>query len=143
MRLSEKHSVKALIVEDVKENRQLLSEILQTAGIEIMGAENGKEALERLAEFEPHIIFMDRKMPGMNGEETVKAIIKKYGPDRFKIVAISASAFSHQRENFKLLGYDDYIVKPFRVSQIYNCIKKLLDVEFEYEDGRQESQKLW
>ncbi len=52
-----------------------------------MKAENGKEALERLSEFEPHIIFMDLRMPVMNGEETVKAIINQYGSDRFKIVS--------------------------------------------------------
>jgi len=142
IRLSEKYSVKALVVDDAQVNRELLSEVLQTVGIEIMEAENGKEALERLGEFEPHIIFMDRRMPGMNGEEAVKAIVKKHGPDRFKIVAITAAAFDHQRENFKLLGYDDYIVKPFRISHIHDCIKRLLDVEFEYEDERQESQKL-
>ncbi len=136
IRLSEKHSVKALVVDDAHINRKLLSEVLRTIGIETLGAENGKEALERLDEFEPHIIFMDRRMPSMNGEEAVKAIVKKYGPDRFKIVAVTAEAFDHQRENFKLLGYDDYIVKPFRISHIHDCIKKLLGVEFEYEDDR-------
>jgi len=136
IRLPERYSVKVLVVDDVKENRELLSEVLRTVGIETLEAESGKEALERLDEFEPHIIFMDRRMPVMNGEETVKAIIKKYGSDRFKIIAITAAAFDHQRENFKLLGYDDYIVKPFRISHIYDCIKKLLGVEFEYEDDR-------
>ena len=68
-RLQEKYSVKALIVEDVKENRELLSEVLRAAGIETLEAENGKEALERLGEFEPHIIFIDLRMPVMNGEE--------------------------------------------------------------------------
>ena len=116
--------MKALVVDDAQVNRQLLSETLQTVGIEIMEAENGKEALERLEEFEPHIILMDRRMPVMSGEETVKAIIKQYGSDRFKIVAITAAAFDHQREKFKLLGYDDYIVKPFRISQ-WNILRLL------------------
>ena len=136
IRLPDKYCVKALVVDDAQENLRLLSEVLRTVGIETLEAESGKEALERLSEFEPHIIFMDRRMPVMSGEETVKAIIKKYGSDRFKIVAITAAAFDHQRENFKLLGYDDYIVKPFRISHIHDCIKKLLGVEFEYEDDR-------
>ena len=139
IRLSDQHSVKALIVEDIKENRQLLSDILRTAGIETQEAENGKEALERLDEFEPQIIFMDRKMPVMNGDAAVKAILNKYGPDQFKLVAITASAFDHQRENSKTLGYDDYIMKPFRIAQIHHCIERLLDVEFEYDDETQES----
>jgi len=136
IRLREKYSVKALVVDDAKDNRQLLSLVLRTAGIETLEAENGKEALERLSEFEPHIIFMDMLMPVMNGEEAVKAIMKQYGSDRFKIVAITASAFDHQQEKIKLMGCDDYIAKPFRISHIHDCIKKLLGVEFEYEDDR-------
>jgi len=105
-------------------------------------AENGKEALERLSEFEPHIIFMDLRMPVMNGEETVKAIINQYGSDRFKIVSVTAEAFDHQQEKIKLMECDGYIAKPFHISHIHNCIKKLLDAEYEYENVRQESQKL-
>jgi len=142
IRLSDQHSVKALVVEDIEENRRLLSEVLRTAGIETQVAENGKEALERLKEFAPQIIFMDRIMPVMNGDAAVKAILNKYGPDRFKLVAITASAFDHQRENSKTLGYDDYILKPFRIAQIHHCIERLLDVEFEYEDEKLESQKI-
>jgi len=67
IRLPEKHSVKALVVDDAHINRKLLSDVLRTIGIETLGAENGKEALERLDEFEPHIIFMDRRMPSMKG----------------------------------------------------------------------------
>ena len=142
IRLLEGYSVKALVVDDVQENRKLLSEALRTTGIETLEAENGKEALECLVKFQPHIIFMDMQMPVMNGEETVKAIIQIYGSDRFKIVIITASAFDHQQEKLKLLGCDDYIMKPFRISHIHNCIKKLLNVEFESEDERQESQSL-
>lgn len=69
-----------------------------------MKAVNGKEALERLSEFEPHIIFMDLRMPVMNGEETVKAIINQYGSNRFKIVSVTAEAFDHQQE--KLNSWD-------------------------------------
>ena len=139
IRLSGGSCVKALVVDDVEVNRELLSEVLKAVGVETMEAENGKEALECLDAFEPHIIFMDMQMPVMNGEEAVKEIIRQYGSDRFKIVAITALAFDHQREKFKLLGCDDYIAKPFRISHIYDCIQKLLGVKFEHEDEKQES----
>jgi PAS domain S-box-containing protein len=139
IRLSEGSCVKALVVDDVEVNRELLSEVLQAVGVETMEAENGKEALECLDAFEPHIIFMDMRMPVMSGEEAVEEIIKQYGSGHFKIVAITASVFDHQREKFIRLGCDDYIAKPFRIFHIHDCIQKLLGVKFEYEDERQES----
>ncbi len=53
-----------------------------------------------------------------------------------KLLAVTAEAFDHQQEKIKLMGCDDYIAKPFRISHIHDCIKKLLGVEFEYEDDR-------
>lgn len=137
IRLSDGVSVKALIVDDIEVNRQLLSTVLQGVGIETLEVTNGKEALECLDEFEPHIIFMDIRMPVMSGDEAVKKIVAQYGPDRFKIVAITASVFDHQREKFIKLGCNEFIAKPFRISHIHDCVQKLLDVEFEYESGRQ------
>jgi CheY-like chemotaxis protein len=77
---------------------------------------------------------MDIRMPVMSGDEAVKKIVVQYGPDRFKIVAITASVFDHQREKFIKLGCNECIAKPFRISHIHDCIQKLLGVEFEYED---------
>ena len=139
IRLSEGTNVKALVVDDVEVNRQLLSEVLRAVGVETLEAVNGKEALECLDEYEPHIIFMDMRMPVMSGEEAVEEIIKRYGPDRFKIVAITASVLDHQRENFIRLGCDDYIAKPFRIFHIHDSIQKLLGVKFAYDHEKQES----
>ena len=138
IRLSEGACVKALVVDDIEVNRQLLSTVLQGVGIETLAVENGKEALECLDQFEPHIIFMDIRMPVMSGDEAIKKIVAQYGPDRFKIVAITASVFDHQREKFIKLGCNEFIAKPFRISHIHDCVQKLLDVGFEYEGGNKE-----
>ena len=132
-------SVKALVVDDTEVNRRLLSHILQRAGIEIDEAENGKEAIEQAEKFKPDIIFMDLRMPVMDGEEATLEIKKRYGSDRFKIVAITATVFDHERkDNFEEI-FDDYIIKPFRISRIYDCMQTLLGVEFKREVKPQEN----
>ncbi len=138
IRLLQGACVKALVVDDIDVNRQLLSTVLQGVGIETREVENGKQALECLEEFQPHIIFMDIRMPVMSGDEVIKKIIAQYGSDRFKIVAITASVFENQRKKFIKLGCSDFIAKPFRISHIHDCVQKLLGVEFEYEGEKQE-----
>jgi PAS domain S-box-containing protein len=132
-------SVKALVVDDKKVNREVLNLLLTGIGVEVMEAEDGKQSLEKTASFEPDIIFMDMRMPVMDGKEAVKEIIKRYGKDRFQMVSITASAFEHQREEYLSIGCHDFIAKPFRVEQIFECLSKLLGTEFEYEESSEES----
>ena len=132
-RLLKSDTIKALVVDDVEVNRRLLVDILLNAGIEIDEAENGMEAIDHAKVFEPDIIFMDIRMPVMDGKEATMEIQKLFGADRFKIVAITASVF-HQdkKEDFDKL-FDDYISKPFRIERIYECIQSLLGVKFNRE----------
>jgi len=126
---------KALIVDDVKENRDVLSKLLSVVGVEIIEAENGKEGVEKTKEHLPDIVFMDMRMPVMRGEEAVKLIQEEFGKDRIKIVAITASTFDQRRDHFLSLGCHDYISKPFKAEQIFNSLKELLDVKYIYEDS--------
>ena len=131
--LEKSGSIKALVVDDVEVNRRLLIDILESAGIEISEAENGQEAVDRAENFNPDIIFMDVRMPVMDGKEATLEIKKKFGPDRFKIVALTASVFHQEKkEDFDEI-FDDYISKPFRIERIFQCIQSLLDVKFEKE----------
>ena len=137
--LLKKGSIKALVVDDVEVNRRLLIDILQNAGVEISEATNGKEAVDQAGKIEPDIIFMDIRMPVMNGKEATLEIKKQFGSDRFKIVALTASVFHQEKkEEFDKI-FDDYISKPFRIERIYNCIQSLLDVKLEKKDTRQEN----
>ncbi len=132
-------SIKALVVDDIEVNRRLLVDILEGAGVEIVEAENGQEAVDLAGTFEPDIIFMDIRMPVMDGKEATMEIKKKFGSDRFKIVALTASVFHQEsKEDFDKM-FDDYISKPFRIERIFQCIQTLLDVEFDKKDSRQEN----
>ena len=136
-KLSGKSRVKALVVDDMEVNRDMLLDVLLSIGVEAMQAANGKEAVEKVGDFEPDIIFMDMRMPVMNGEEAIREIIKQYGEERYKIVAVTASSLSHEKEKSLSLGCVDHIGKPFRIAQIYDCIKKVLGVEYEYEENQE------
>jgi signal transduction histidine kinase/CheY-like chemotaxis protein len=128
------YKIKALVVDDVKENRDVLSLSLQSIGVEIFEAENGEIALEQIKRNLPDIIFMDVRMPVMNGLEAVKQIIQKYGKDKFKIVAISASVFNQEIMEYRRTGYHEVIHKPFRSEAIFDCLGRLLNVKFVYEN---------
>ncbi len=133
--------LKALVVDDVEVNRVMLCKILRSIGVDIIEAEDGQKAIEKLREFEPDIIFMDKHMPVMSGEEATRRISKKYGAERFKIVGVTASALSHEQEVMLTAGCSVVIGKPFRVEQIFKCIQDLLGVEYEYEDARKDQKK--
>jgi CheY-like chemotaxis protein len=126
--------VTALIVDDIKENREVISLLLKDIGVKVCEAENGKEALEQARNFQPDIIFMDLRMPVMNGEEAIKALQSEFGQDRFKIIAISASVLDCKPEYYYNLGFHAYISKPFAEATIFNYLSELLNVEIVYEE---------
>ncbi|QPJ66682.1 MAG: PAS domain S-box protein [Candidatus Nitrohelix vancouverensis] len=134
VRLSAGCHVKALVVDDIKENRDVLRLFLEHIGVEVSCAENGLEGLEAVRKDPPDIIFMDMRMPVMDGEEAINKIVEEHGRDRFKIAVITASIFGFQEGKFKDLPFDDFLSKPFRDEQIFSCLKKLLNVDFEYKD---------
>ncbi len=137
--LAPNFKVKALVVDDVKENRDVLSKLLSSTGVEVIEAENGKEGVEKTREHHPDIVFMDMRMPVMRGEEAAKLIQQEFGVDNIKLVSITASAFDLRRQDFLDLGFHDYISKPFKEEQIFQSLKELLNIEFIYEDENNET----
>jgi len=134
-------SIKALVVDDIEVNRRLLSDILKSAGIEIEEAENGREAVDQTEKFKPDIIFMDIRMPVMDGKEAAIEINKQHASNPLKIVAITASVFDHERDEGFAEIFDDYITKPFRIERIYECMQSLLEVEFNRKEIRRDNNK--
>ena len=125
-------SVKALVVDDQEGNRDVLLEILERIGVEVDTAENGALALERVRECMPDIVFMDIRMPVMDGPEALKHLVATYGEDAPVVAAVTASVFEHQRQEYLDAGFDEFINKPLRVEHIYACLTAHLGVEYEY-----------
>ncbi len=135
-RLSEGQVVRALIVDDVASNRDILERILSMIGVETDTAESGEQGLVKVRAKRPNIVFMDIRMPGgMNGVETMERLHEEHGRHAMKIVAVTASVFEDQRQRFMTAGFDGFIDKPLRVEQVYKCIGEQLGVEFDFEEA--------
>jgi CheY-like chemotaxis protein/anti-sigma regulatory factor (Ser/Thr protein kinase) len=121
-----------LIVEDQLENQMLLSQLMQRIGLVVKVAHNGEQGVKLFKSWQPHLIWMDGRMPVMDGLEATKAIRELPGGKSVKIVAVTASAFMEQRAEMLEAGMDDFVRKPYRFNEIYECLAKQLNVEFVY-----------
>lgn len=126
---------RVLIVEDQVENQLLLTQLMESVGIQAKVANNGKEGVELFQNWHPQLIWMDRRMPVMDGMEATKAIRQLPDGKDVKIVAVTASAFIEQREEMLQAGMNDFMRKPYRASEIYQSLEKNLGVKFIYEGG--------
>jgi signal transduction histidine kinase/CheY-like chemotaxis protein len=133
--LAEGHTVSALVADDVIENRDVLSHLLTDIGVEVTLAENGKEALDQVLANPPDILFLDIRMPVMDGQEAARRIWEEIGRDTTKIVAVSASTLDHERQEIFDLGFNGFLPKPFRTEQIYASLAEHLGVEFDYDEA--------
>ncbi len=129
-----------LIVDDNLENRLLLKKILHPLGFQLREACNGLEAVEIFQQWHPHLIWMDIRMPVMDGTEATRRIKAMPLGKNTVIVALTASVFAEQRENLFRAGVDAFISKPYRVDDIFACLHEYLKVEFIYQQP--ESQAL-
>jgi CheY-like chemotaxis protein len=132
-RLSPGTSLEILVVDDVLENREVLSSLLGDLGCHVQTAASGAEAIERLQARPPHVVFMDIRMPGMDGIQVVRRIRRQIGQHAPKFVALSASVLAHEQRACLARGFDDFVAKPFRVDSICRCLAALVGVAFESE----------
>jgi len=124
-----------LIVDDKWTNRQLLIKLLKPLGFEVREAANGLEAIEIWKEFEPQLIWMDMRMPVMDGYEATHKI--KATGQATAIIALTASTLSEQQTIALSAGCDDFLRKPFREADIFELMKKHIGVRYIYEEERE------
>jgi CheY-like chemotaxis protein len=125
---------RVLVVEDNTENRKLLTEMLQQVGFEVREAENGKEGVAQFEQWQPHFIWMDMRMPVMDGYEATARIRQLPGGESVKIVAITASAFVEQHKKILESGCNDVVRKPYRANEMFGSMQKHLGVRFIYDE---------
>ncbi|MDB5173318.1 MAG: domain S-box [Phycisphaerales bacterium] len=123
--------VRAMVVDDVRENRSVLAAMLSRIGCEVVVAESGEEALLIAEQSPPDIAFLDVLMPGMDGMETARRL-RAISDGALRLVATSASAFNHEQQECRAAGFHDVVAKPIRCERLYLCLSALLGVEFEY-----------
>lgn len=122
-----------LIVEDQRDNQLLLQTLMENIGLAAHIASNGEEAVRIFEEWKPHFIWMDRRMPVMDGIEATKKIRSLPGGADVRIVAVTASAFAEQRDEMLAMGLDDFVRKPYRPIEIYDCLATHLGIEYLYD----------
>ena len=122
--LDENQAVEVLIVDDISSNREVLGQSLQLLGLAVVEAINGRDALAKAqAKFYP-IIFMDIRMPEMNGYESTEKIRAKSLCQDSVIILLTASVVSEEITNARQRGFDDGLGKPFQISKILSTIRK-------------------
>jgi signal transduction histidine kinase/ActR/RegA family two-component response regulator len=124
-----------LIVEDQAENWQLLRRLLERAGFHVRVAEDGAEGVKTFESWRPHFIWMDWRMPVMDGLEATRRIRALDGGREVKIAALSASVLDEEREQVLAAGADDFLSKPIQFSSIYECMTRHLGVAFAFDDA--------
>jgi signal transduction histidine kinase/DNA-binding NarL/FixJ family response regulator/HAMP domain-containing protein len=124
-----------LVVEDRDANRELLVKLLAPLGFEVHTAVNGKEAVEISERWEPHLIWMDLRMPVMDGYEATRRIRSTTKGQATVIIALTASAFEEDRALVLSAGCDDFLRKPFREREIFDALVRHLGVRFVYDEA--------
>jgi signal transduction histidine kinase/DNA-binding response OmpR family regulator len=125
---------RVLVVDDREDDRLFLTGLLDAVGFETRQAADGEQALASFAASQPRLVMMDLRMPGMDGVEAIRRIRAAPGGEAVRIISITASAFAEDRAGALGAGADDFISKPFRESALFEKVRTLLGLEYEYAD---------
>jgi CheY-like chemotaxis protein len=128
-----------LIVEDQRENWLLLQRILSDAGFQVQVAKDGAEGVEMFQTWRPHFICMDIRLPLLGGLDAVREIRALKGGLQVKIVAVTAFTLTTKPGELVAAGLDDFIRKPYRPEEIFDCLDRHLGVRYRYGDDLEAS----
>ncbi len=123
-----------LVVDDKEANRKLLIRMLAPLGFDVREAANGQEALAIWEQWDPLLIFMDMRMPVMDGYEATRRIKATVQGHATVIVALTASALEEDRTVILSEGCDDYVRKPFREAELLAVLENHLGARFRYRE---------
>jgi signal transduction histidine kinase/CheY-like chemotaxis protein len=123
-----------LVAEDQRENRLLLRRLLAPLGFELREVTNGAEAVDAVREWRPDLVWMDIRMPILDGLEATRRIRALPEGAATKIVALTAHALEEERARIMAAGCDDFIRKPYRDAEVFDALAKHLGVRFVHEE---------
>ncbi len=122
-----------LVTDDNPAHVAFMAEILTSLGFDLRTAETGEDALMAIRDRPPDLLMVDLTMPGLSGLDVARQL-RKEGFDDLPILIISADA--HQLYNLRgsSVPYDDFLLKPFELGQLYERLRVLLDLELEFSE---------
>ena len=134
-RLAPGQRVTALVVDDSAANRHILAGLLESAGVRIVTASGGLEAIALARAQRPHVIFMDLKMNDLDGLEATRRLAQDPETAAIPVIAVTASALGDVRQTARAAGCVDYLSKPIRVELLFGMLQKHLGVKFVSDSG--------
>jgi two-component system cell cycle response regulator DivK len=116
-----------LLVEDNEKNRKLAHDVLVHQGYRVAPAESAEEGLRLVREEAPRLVLMDIHLPGMNGIEALRLLRADPTTRAIPVMAVTASAMTHDRAKIMAAGFDGYQSKPISVKPFLAAVRELLD----------------
>ena len=116
-----------LLVEDNEKNRKLAHDVLVHQGYRVSDAESAEEALRLVREQPPSLVLMDIHLPGMDGIAALRQLRADPATRTIPVMAVTASAMTHDRAKIMAAGFDGYQSKPISVKSFLAAVRELLD----------------
>ena len=115
-----------LIIEDNEKNRKLVRDVLQVKGYRTIEAETAEEGLQLAAQQSPALVLMDIQLPGIDGITALKQLRADPQTKNMRVIAITASAMTHNRQTLLAEGFDGYQTKPISLKEFLGEVEKVL-----------------
>ena len=115
-----------LIIEDNEKNRKLCRDVLQVKGYKTVESETAEEGLKLASVQSPVLILMDIQLPGMDGITALKQLRADPKTRDIRVIAITASAMTHNRQTMLAEGFDGYQTKPISLKEFLSEVEKVL-----------------
>jgi two-component system cell cycle response regulator DivK len=115
-----------LVIEDTEDNRQIVRDLLESAGYELIEALDGLEGVAAAKREHPDLILMDIQLPGIDGYEATRRIRAVPALATVPIIAVTSYALSGDEAKTRAAGCDGYVAKPFSPRQLLAKIREFL-----------------
>jgi CheY-like chemotaxis protein len=115
-----------LIVEDNEKNRRLVRDVLQFKGYQTIESETGEEGLELARSRQPALVLMDIQLPGMDGITALRRLRDDPATRGIRVMAVTASAMTQDRQTILAAGFDGYQSKPINVKAFLEAVQEML-----------------
>ncbi len=129
-RLAPDQHVTALVVDDSTVSRRILASLLESAGLKVITATGGLEAIALATRHQPDVIFMDVKMADLDGFSATRRLAADERTARIPVIAVTASALGDTRQSAADAGCVAYVPKPVRAEVVFAALQTHLGVRF-------------
>ena len=116
-------NLKVMVIDDSKTIRRTAETLLQREGFEVVTAVDGFEALAKIAEANPDIVFVDIKMPRLDGYQTCALIKNSQNYQNIPVIMLSSKDGLFDQSKGRVVRSDEYLTKPFSKDELLNAIR--------------------